>query len=88
MGPLDEPRQRGRLAEVFAANKEYARTNTWDSPSAVVLTDEDHESGVHWMPCRDCCGTSHFPVPWEARDKPGSDFCVACKGTRLEPVMA
>lgn len=88
-------RQREQRAEVYAfCRGDYTRTNTWDRPSVVLLSDEDHFTGVHWRPCPDCCGTGHWPVPWDPatdpdpRCGPGSDFCVACKGQGLEPVMA
>lgn len=74
-------------ALVYAANREYAGSCTWDTPSAIDVTAEDHDRGVAYIPCRDCCGTGHFPVPWDAREQPGSDFCVKCKGQGLEPVM-
>lgn len=70
-------------AEVYAANRDYARTSTWGSPSVVNVSSEDVERGVHFRPCLDCCGTGLFPMPHPEMDA----FCVACKGQGLEPVM-
>lgn len=81
-------RQRKYRAEVYAANVEYERTTTWNAPSAVLLSDEDHETGVHWMQCPDCNGTGFFPVPWTPDDTEDSIFCVMCKQQGLIPIMA
>lgn len=90
-------RQHDRRAEVYRANRDYARTGIWSTPAAVVPSDEDHLTGIHWMTHQDCGGTGRFPVPWNPAVEPWyrlsgklvpSDFCVECKGTGLVPVMA
>lgn len=72
-----------RRAEVYAANREYARTNRWNTPAAIRPSDADHLNGLHWRACEDCGGTGRFPMP----DRTLNDFCVACKGQGLSPVM-
>lgn len=67
-------------ALVYAGPVEYSETTRWNTPGAVWVSEADVLEGVGRMPCRDCGGTGHFPMPEEGLE----DFCVACKGQGLE----
>lgn len=70
-------------ALVYAGPVEYLGDKRWNSPFAIWVSESDVLDGVARMPCRDCGGTGHFPMPI---DYEGDDFCVACKGQGLELV--
>ena len=66
-------------AHVYSGAQDHG-DKRWDAPSALWVTEEDVLNGAARMPCPDCGGTGHFPVPDPDNME---DFCVMCKGTGL-----